>query len=96
MKMLLRLVAWLGAKAQEKLVRWEREEALRTALPSGTFVWINKCPCGQDHRGIWEIERYDVEANDYRIVHADGRSDYAKRDVMEIVPVKRVFTCLNQ
>jgi len=86
MKTMLRLVAWLGRKAQGRLNVIEDREALERALKPGTLVVLSKCKCKSDHCGIWRIEHYNLDANDYKVVReGDGAKDYAKLDSMEIV-----------
>jgi hypothetical protein len=85
MKILLRLLSKLGGWAQSKLNTIERREAIATALSPGFLVTLEKCRCPYEHSGLWVVDRYDPEAGDYRIVRmADGKPDYARRDVMTI------------
>ena len=88
MKTILRLLADIGRWANNKLVATEEREAVAASLQKGVIVKISNCPCpyAVDHDGLWVIDRYNPDPDDYRIVRmSDGKSDYAKREVMEVV-----------
>lgn len=86
MKGILRLVAWLGQKAQDRLSVIEEREARAKALRPGTLVTLGKCRCSGKHEGTWRIDEYIFHADDYRIVRCeDGVVDFSKLDAMEIV-----------
>lgn len=85
MKALLRFVAWVGRKAQQRLDQIKEREARAKALAPGTLVRLC-CPCPYDHSGTWMVDKYLFESNDYRIVRVgDGKHDYATRDVLVVI-----------
>ena len=85
-KAFLRFVAWIGFRANAKLVEIEKREAAKCALKPGTLVTLDRCKCRMgDHSGVWRIDHYDPDANDYKIISCqDGRSAYAIHDVMDV------------
>jgi len=86
MRGILKLVAWLGGKAQDKLNAIEEREAREKALKPGTVVTLGKCRCSAKHEGTWRVDQYNFDADDYRIVRCEnGEVDFAKLDALEVV-----------
>ena len=85
----LRALRTIGNWATHKLYWIERRVAESNSLPAGTKVVLSRCKCSSiaDHASVWIVERYDVDANDYRIRRPDSdRTIYAARGAMELVP----------
>ena len=64
---LLSVLVRLGEWAQRRYYAIDCRRRIAIAIPPGTLVKLDcRCP-DRRHEGIWTIDRYDVEANDYRL-----------------------------
>jgi hypothetical protein len=91
MKPILRLLRNIGNWAHGLLLKAEERELLANALPIGTTVDLSHCQCPYKdaHEGVWKIERYNLDANDYKIVRiSDGKCDFALRESMRLTSEK--------
>ena len=96
---------WMWLRdATWRLSAWaERRETgyrARRALPRGTSVVLpeGRCCCiaGEPaHQGVWFVDRYEVDADDYKLVRvleaefsafSLGEATFACRKAMEVVP----------
>jgi hypothetical protein len=84
-------IASLGLAAQRLRVWADNTDCLRRAVKPGTQVFLN---CGCHNHEAWYVDRYSLEADDYRLVDrwpydwkdSDARSMFVKRDRFDLCP----------
>jgi len=96
---LLSVLVRLGEWAQRWHYAIDCRRRTEISIPKGTLVSLDcKCP-GCPHAGIWTVDRYDPEANDYRlrrekpggvfqsgnIQNVSYESDFATENVLTVV-----------